>query len=75
MYTNVVTNFAAKNIYLTFFMNYLLHRMFDKDGDGTVSTKELGAVLRSLGNNPTQDEIENMIDVSAYVQDLKISFI
>ena len=49
--------------------------MFDKDGDGTVSTKELGAVLRSLGNNPTQDEIENMIDVSAYVQDLKISFI
>ena len=65
MYTYVVTNFAAKNIYLTFFMNYLLHRMFDKDGDGTVSTKELGAVLRSLGNNPTQDEIENMIDVSA----------
>ena len=24
-------------------------QMFDKDGDGTVSTKELGAVLRSLG--------------------------
>ena len=47
------------------FTNYSLHRMFDKDGDGTVSTKELGAVLRSLGNNPTQDEIENMIDVSA----------
>ena len=71
MYTNVVTNFAAKNIYLTFFMNYLLHRMFDKDGDGTVSTKELGAVLRSLGNNPTQDEIENMIDVSVDVLNLK----
>ena len=52
-------------------MNYLLHRMFDKDGDGTVSTKELGAVLRSLGNNPTQDEIENMIDVSVDVLNLK----
>ena len=37
--------------------------MFDKDGDGTVSTKELGVVLRSLGSNPTPEEIEDMIDV------------
>ena len=37
--------------------------MFDKDGDGTVSTKELGAVLRSLGSNPTPEEIDDMIDV------------
>ena len=35
-----------------------------QDGDGTVSTKELGAVLRSLGSNPTQEEIEDMIDVA-----------
>ena len=24
-------------------------KMFDKDGDGTIDTKELGAVMRSLG--------------------------
>ena len=35
-----------------------------QDGDGTVSTKELGAVLRSLGSNPTPEEIEDMIDVN-----------
>ena len=29
-----------------------------------MSTKELGAVLRSLGTNPTAEEIEDMIEVS-----------
>jgi len=39
-----------------------MFQMFDKDGDGTISTKELGAVLRSLGLNPGQDEIDEMIE-------------
>ena len=31
--------------------------MFDKDGDGTIDTKELGTLLRSLGKNPSPDEV------------------
>merc|ERR1712107_482160 len=36
--------------------------MFDKDGDGTVTTKELGIVMRSLGQNPTEAVLQDMIN-------------
>ena len=35
--------------------------VFDKDGDGTVSTEELGEVMRSMGQNPTEKELLDMI--------------
>lgn len=37
-------------------------QMFDKDGDGTINTNELGAVLRSLGQSPDEEDLQDMID-------------
>ena len=35
--------------------------IFDKDNNGRINTQELGTVMRSLGQNPTQKEIDDMI--------------
>ena len=37
-------------------------QMFDKDGDGSITAKELGTVMRSLGQNPSEDEIRQIIE-------------
>ena len=36
--------------------------LFDKDGNGIVTTKEVGTRVRSLGQNPIEVEVPDMID-------------
>ena len=35
--------------------------LYDKDGDGKISCQELGTVIRSLGQNPTEAEVDEII--------------
>ena len=34
---------------------------FDKDGDGTLDTKYVGTIMRSLGQSPTESELQSII--------------
>ena len=36
--------------------------MFDQDGDGTITLNELRTVMQSLGQTPTDQELEDMIN-------------
>ena len=35
--------------------------LFKQDGSGTITTKELLPVLRSIGQNPSEDEILSLV--------------
>ena len=36
--------------------------LFDKDGDGSITSKELWTVMHSLRQHATEDEIQEMIN-------------
>jgi len=37
-------------------------QLFDKDGNGKITVDELGTVMRALGNNPTEAELQDLIN-------------
>jgi len=37
-------------------------QIFDKNGDGSISLKELGIVMRSLGQNPSEEDLIAIIE-------------
>ncbi|KAK6911395.1 EF-hand domain [Dillenia turbinata] len=36
--------------------------LFDRDGDGCITMEELATVIKSLGQNPTEEELQTMIN-------------
>ena len=44
-----------------FWLIYLRFFYCNKDGSGAISSKELLGVMRAMGQNPTEDELNNMV--------------
>merc|ERR1711879_480217 len=36
--------------------------LFDKDGNGVITASELGAIMRSLGQQPTESEVQDILN-------------
>lgn len=63
---SIIRDWAARIIVLFVTELKEAFSLFDKDGDETITTQELGTVMRSLGQNPTEAELQEMInDVDA----------
>ena len=49
-------------MYLYKYLKPTLLFYFFQNGDGFISAKELGVLMRTLGRNPTEDEIMNIMN-------------
>eukprot|EP01080_Neovahlkampfia_damariscottae_P000227 gene227-4473_t len=48
--------------------------LFDKDGDGTISSNEIGIVMKALGENPTDDQIANCLSEMETTEDGSLAY-
>ena len=49
-------------MYLYKYLKPILFFFLFQNGDGFISAKELGVLMRTLGRNPTEDEIMNIMN-------------
>ena len=59
IYPRLVRSDSIIDLFLEFRQAFLL---YDKDSDGAISQKVLGNVMRTLGQNPTEDELKGLIN-------------
>lgn len=63
MYNNEIESSVADNLTDEQIIEFReAFQAFDKDGSGFITTKELGTVMRSLGQNLTESEVREIID-------------
>lgn len=65
MTTSVIYIFSAENCFSGLFLVFYVEikecfTLFDKDGDGKISCEELGTLIRSLGQTPTEAEVNEI---------------
>ena len=48
--------------------------LFDKDGDGTITTKELGTVMRSLGQNSLEAKFQRKLMKQMVMKIVQLTF-
>ena len=48
--------------------------LFDKDGDGTISSNEIGIVMKALGENPTDEQIANCLSEMETTEDGSLAY-
>lgn len=51
-----------ENVLLFFTEYFEAFSYFDKDNSGYITTKELGTLMKSLGENPTENELQRIIN-------------
>ena len=56
----------SRNIFSRFLEYKDAFSLFDRDENGIITTRELGSIMRSLGFNPTEEELQTMINEVDY---------
>ena len=61
MAVSYLENLINEYLHIYLFASRTIFNLFDVDGDESITFEELGVVLRSMGQNPTEQELIEMI--------------